>query len=254
MSFNIDIFSSDIQEPSDGKIIHFINIQDIDTKLQSLIEENITSIWDGDFGTPIDVVKTEIFNFFKTKSDDIKKGAVAEFIVHLYLKVCGFSQECLFKNLEEGSIKKGFDGYYSFSNEEWIMESKSGSIDTNGISHKKKIKEAYDDLKDKIEGKVTNNPWSNAYNHAIAAGTSPDILKNIKNLSINYVRKTFPDISTLNIIPSSTIYHNGIWDDNLVKPDHDTISKLSESFNYKKINIICVNKKSIDKLIEQMTQ
>ena len=254
MSFNIEISSSDIQETSDRKFIHFVNIQDIDEKLQSLIDENIASIWDGDFGTPIDVVKTEIFNFFKTKNDDIKKGAVAEFIIHLYLKVCGFRQECLFKNLEEGSIKKGFDGYYSFSNEEWIMESKSGSIDTDGISHKKKIKEAYDDLKDKIEGKVTNNPWSNAYNHAIVAGTSTDILTNIKKLSINYVRKKFPDIRTLNIIPSSTIYYNGVWDDNLVKPAHDTISQLSERFIYKKINIICVNKKSIDMLIDQMTQ
>jgi len=254
MSFKIDIFSSDIKETSDGNFIHFVNIQDIDVKLQTLIEENITSIWDGDFGNPIDVVKSEIFNFLTTKSDDIKKGAIAEFITHLYLKVCGFNQECLFKNLEEGSIKKGFDGYYSFSNEEWIMESKSGSIDTNGISHKKKIKEAYDDLKNKIDGKGTNNPWSNAYNHAIVAGTSMDILKNIKTLSINYVRKTFPDISTLNIIPASTIYHNGNWDDNLVKPDHDTIFQMSESFDYKKINIICVNKKSIDTLIEQMTQ
>jgi hypothetical protein len=254
MSFKVDIFLSDIKKTSEGNFIHFVNIPDIDAKLQTLIEENITSIWDGDFGTPIGVVKTEIFNFIKTKSDDIKKGAIAEFIIHLYLKACGFSQECLFKNLEEGSIKKGFDGYYSFSNEEWIMESKSGSIDTNQISHKKKIKEAYDDLKNKIEGKGSNNPWSNAYNHAIAAGTSTDIIKNIKKLSINYVRETFPDISTLNIIASSTIYHNGNWDENLVKPDHDTISKMSESFNYQKINIICVNKKSIDTLIEHMTQ
>ena len=84
--------------------------------------------------------------------NDIVKGSIAEFIVHLYLKACGFSQECLFKNLEEGSIKKGFDGYYTYSNEEWIMESKSGSIKTSGITHRAKIKEAYDDLKNKIDG------------------------------------------------------------------------------------------------------
>lgn len=252
MNFNSDIFSSDIQKTIDGNFIHFVNIKDIDMKLETLIKDSIISIWNGDSGTPMDIVKMEIFNFLKTKNDDIKKGAIAEFIIHLYLKDCGFNQECLFKNLEEGSIKKGFDGYYSFSNEEWIMESKSGSIGTDGISHKKKIKEAYDDLKNKVEGNTTNNPWSNAYNHAIAAGTSLDIIKNIKKLSHNYVRNIFPDIRTLNIIPASTIYHDGNWDDNLVRPDHDTISKMIESFNYQKINIICVNKKSIDAIIERM--
>lgn len=254
MSFKIDIFSTDIQKTRDGNFIHFVNIEDIDEKLQSLIEEQIVSIWDGDSNTPIDVVKTEIFNFLKTKSEDIKKGAIAEFIIHLYLKVCGFAQECLFKNLEEGSIKKGFDGYYSFSNEEWIMESKSGSINTDGISHVKKIKEAYNDLKNKIEGKGSNNPWSNAYNHALVAGTTTNILRNIKTLSNNYVRNTFPDISTLNIIPTSTIFYEGNWDNELVKPEHESISIHSESFDYQKINIVCVNKKSIDALIEKMIQ
>jgi len=254
MSHKIDLFSSDIQKTKDGNLIHFVNIEVVDENIQNLINEQIVSIWNGDADTPIEIVKTEISNFLKTKSDDIIKGAVAEFIIHLYLNVCGFSQECLFKNLEEGSIKKGFDGYYSYSNEEWIMESKSGSIKTNGISHKKKIKEAYDDLKNKIDGKGNNNPWSNAYNHAKIAGTSEDILRNIKILSINYVRNTFPNIKSLNIIPASTIYHDGQWNIELVKPEHDTILAQLESFDYQKINIICVNKKSIDEVIEKMTQ
>lgn len=250
----MDTFSSDIQNTKDGNLIHFVNIQEVDENLRKLINEQILSIWNGDNETPMDIVKTEISNFLKTKSEDIIKGAMAEFIIHLYLKDRGFTQECLFKNLEEGSIKKGFDGYYSFSNEEWIMESKSGSINTRGISHKKKIKEAYDDLKNKIDGKGNNNPWSNAYNHAIVAGTSKDILRNIKLLSNNYVRNTFPGINTLNIIPTSTIFHDGSWDDDLVKPEHESISVQMESFDYLKINIICVNKKSIDVLIKNITQ
>ena len=254
MSFNIDIFSTDILETSNGNFIHYVNIEDIDENLEKLIEDQIVSIWDGHSDTTIDVVKTEIFNFLKSKSESIKKGAIAEFIIHLYLKNCGFTQECLFRNLEEGSIKKGFDGYYSFSNEEWIMESKSGSINTEGISHKKKIKEAYDGLKNKIEGNESNNPWSNAYNHAKVAGTTKDILGNIKTLSNNYVRNIFPNINDLNIIPTSTIFHEGSWEHDLVKSDHDSITTQSESFVYNKINIICVNKKSIDALIEKMTK
>jgi hypothetical protein len=66
------------------------------------------------------------------------------------------------------------------------------------------------------------------------------------------VRNIFPDIGTLNIIPASTIFHEGNWDAELIKPDLKSISIQSESFNYKKINIVCVNKKSIDALIEKM--
>ena len=102
--------------------------------------------------------------------------------------------------------------------------------------------------------KATNNPWSNAYNHAVLAGTTKDILKNIKNLSNNYVKKTYPDIRNLNIIPASTIFHEGKWDVSLIKPEHKIISDQNEKFNYKKINVICVNKKSIDAVIEKITQ
>jgi hypothetical protein len=254
MNFRAEIFSTDIQESSDGNLIHFVNIEIIDKNIEQFINEQIVAIWDGNNGTPIDVVKLDISHYLKTKSDDIIKGSIAEFLVHLYLKSCGFTQECLFKNLEEGSIKKGFDGFYSYSNEEWIMESKSGSIKTLNISHKNKIKEAYDDLKNKIDGKTTNNPWSNAYNHAVLAGTTRDILKNIKNLSINYVKRKYPDIKDLNIIPSSTIFHEGKWDPNLVKSEHQIISDQNKKFDYKKINVICINKKSIDEIIDKITQ
>ncbi len=252
-----EFFSVDIKKSDNGDIIHFINIENVDDKIERLIEEQIVDIWDGDNGSSIDIVKTEISTYLKTKSENIIKGSIAEFIIHLYLNSCGYIQECLFRNLEEGSIKKGFDGYYSYSNEEWIMESKSGSIKTEGISHKKKIKEAYNDLKDKIEGtnpENKNNPWSNAYNHAVLAKSSTDILKNIKNLSSNYVKKEFPDINKLNLIPSSTIFHEGEWDENILKPNHEEISKQNETFNYQKINVICVNKKSIDAIIKIITQ
>jgi hypothetical protein len=254
MSLKSTIFKTDIQESSDGNLIHFINIEEIDNNIEEFIEEQIVSIWDGNNGSPIDVVKIEISNYLKTKSEDIIKGSIAEFIVHLYLKSYGFSQECLFKNLEEGSIKKGFDGYYTYSNEEWIMESKSGSINTTGISHKAKINEAYNDLKSKIEGKATNNPWSNAYSHAVLAGTTKDIIKNIKNLSNNYVNKTYPDIKKLNIIPSSTIFYEGKWDASTTLSNHKVISDQNEKFDYCKINVICINKKSIDVVIEKITK
>lgn len=249
-----DGFSATIHKTADGNFIHSINIEEVTEELEALIAQHIVSIWGGIDERPIIVVKKQIENFLKDKSDNTVKGAVSEFIVHLYLNHIGFTQECLFKNLEERSIKKGFDGYYSYSNEEWIMESKSGSIKTDYISHKKKVKEAYDDLKGKIDGNVKNDPWDNALSHANLAGSSPDILNNIKDLSNNFTLGIFPEIGNLNIIPASTIFHEGNWEEEAIKQEHDNIEKESVKFEYNKINIICINKKSIEAVIKAMIQ
>ena len=175
-------------------------------------------------------------------------GAIAEFFTHLYLSEIGFKQECLFFNLEEGSIKKGFDGYYSKANEEWIYESKSGSINTKNISHRGKIKEAYIDLKKTIAGKKKNNPWQNAYNHAshMDVASASDIRKNLKNLSEDFINGKHHDIKNFNVIPGSTIFLNGNWKCLNSAELEKKIKKMITNFQFKKIHIICVNKKSLD--------
>ncbi|MFY2508239.1 hypothetical protein ACN3E9_08105 [Vibrio pectenicida] len=109
-------------------------------------------------------------------------GAISEFFVHLYLQESGYKQEFLFFNLEEGSIKKGFDGFFSKNSDTFLLESKSGSIKSKKISHKDKLKSAYSDLENYVSGKSEkgkNNPWKNAYNHAshIDVGTEKSIRK-----------------------------------------------------------------------------
>lgn len=63
------------------------------------------------------------------------------------------------------------------------MESKSGSINTAGISHVNKIKEAYNDMSEKITN--GSNPWSNTYNHANSRDVDTDqsIVDIVKKLS-----------------------------------------------------------------------
>ncbi len=247
-------FEVDIKTTEYGSNIHFLKIDDINDNFQNLVDTYIVSICDSEDDTPIDIIKAELRTFFKSKDRNTTMGAVAEFLVHLYLKAIGFNQECLYRNLEENSIKKGFDGYYSYSNEEWVMESKSGSIDTKNINHKGKIKEAYNDLKNKLEGKGSNNPWKNAMNHAKVAGASTNILRNIKTLSQNYVRKVYPDISTLNIIPASTIFHDKGGDVSSFSVNHGDIASLIKTVNYGQINVICINKRSIDAFVKFLTQ
>lgn len=245
------MFDVVLKEHSKDISIHIIDIKSLSPSLKEYIDEHFVSICEGNSGTSLNEVKIIIIDFLSTKDPRTKMGATAEFFLHLYLKYIGFKQECLFLNLEERSIKKGFDGYYSLNNDEFIMESKSGSSETDNISHNDKIKEAYTDLKNNLAGKSKkskNNPWKNAYNHAshIDVGTASNIRKNIKELSDNYNKSIYHKIKDFNIIPASTIFLEDTWTDEYSQDIIDTLETLSSSLEFKKINIICITKKSLN--------
>jgi hypothetical protein len=230
--------------------IHIIDIEDINSSLKQFIDEHFVSICEGDSGSNLEQVKKNVLDSLSRKDSNTKMGATAEFFLHLYLKSLGYKQECLYLNLEEGSIKKGFDGYYSLDDiEEYIMESKSGSSSTNGISHPSKIKEAYSDLKNSLAGtKSNNNPWKNAYNHAshIDVKTAKSIRKNIKKLSDEFDDNIFHNIKDFNIIPASTIFLDNIWNDEYSKEIINDLKKLSKKFEFSKLNIICITQQSLE--------
>jgi hypothetical protein len=245
------LFDVELKEYNENISIHIVNIQLLTEPLTKYLDEHFVSICEGNSGTSLYEVKKIIMDFLSTKDPRTKMGATAEFFLHLYLKYIGFKQECLFLNLEERSIKKGFDGYYSFNNNEFIMESKSGSSKTENISHSNKIKEAYTDLKNNIAGKSKkskNNPWKNAYNHAshIDVGTTSNIRKNIKQLSDNYNKSIYHQIKDFNIIPTSTIFLENTWMDKYSEDILDTLKSLSDELEFKKLNIICITKKSLN--------
>lgn len=247
MVFKSEAFNFECRDIGNGNCLHVINIEKIDSKLKNLIDSNIVSIWQGKTKTNLAIVKAQIKSFLESKKGStIEKGAIAEFFLHLYLNEVGFKQECLFQNLEEGAIKKGFDGYYSLEGEEWILESKSGSINTQNISHINKVNEAYNDLNNKISGNVTNDPWNNAFFHAKLAGTKIKILKNIKKLSDDFILNKYPNIQDFNIIPGSTIFLENSWGPINTDELEEKIKKLLKKLKFKKINILCVNKKSLE--------
>ena len=113
MIFNSDIFNVEYREINNNNYLHLINIQDINTELKKYIDISISRICYGSDDTDISIIKKELITFFNTKLNDedkrIVKGAIAEFFINLYLLNIGFKPEYLFLNLEENSIKKGFD-------------------------------------------------------------------------------------------------------------------------------------------------
>lgn len=243
--------------------ITVIDINDLGDEVVKIMDDNFVSICEGNSESELFVVKKYVIDLFSSKDTKWIMGATAEFFVHLYMKLSGFKQECLFLNLEEGSIKKGFDGYYSLTGEEWIMESKSGSINTKGISHKSKVEEAMDDLVNKVAGndksgkkKVPNNPWRNAYSHAshYDVGAADAIRKNIKALSNDFIKGIYHSIEEFNTIPCGSVFLSGVWSPQKHDEIVEDIKTISQKLKGKKVHAICVTHKSITLFQEYIKQ
>lgn len=255
--FDATVINIDI----DKLIFHFINIEDYDESFKQLIDNYIVSIYDSTFDDEdILLVKQQLKVWFKEKkSDENKKaGFVAEFICHLYINQLDYEQHFLFTNLEEqGSMKKGFDGLYQMDDEMWIYESKSSLSATTSANHNSNIGEAYRDIRDKLQGKKVNNhgnpisPWNNAVNHASVANIDDKetLIQNLKEFRNRFIKKDFENIKNFNVIPSSTIFLEDKWG-NIDNLNLETkLKSLINKYEYRKMNIICINKKSIDSFV-----
>lgn len=245
-----DVFEYQIDEE---KAIVVIDIGDLSYELEKEIDKYITEIWEGNTKGDISDVKKEILKYLGEIEEEKKIGAIAEFFVHLYLKMNKYDQYCLFQNLEEDrSFKKGFDGLYSLNSENWLMESKS--TESTKIKHHSKVLEAYNDLNKKVTGQESNNPWKNAYNHASSKDLDvpDDVREAIRKLRIDYADGKYTTIDKYNIIPCSTKFFFKKDDkENRDSTKVDVENKI-ESFEFKKIKAICVNNKIADLFIQYL--
>ena len=249
----------------DKLIFHFLNIEDYNEPFKELIDKYIVSIYDNTFNNEeMQLVKEQLKEWFKEKkSDENKKsGFVAEFICHLYINQLNYEQHFLFKNLEEqGSMKKGFDGLYKMNDEMWLYESKSSLSTTSSANHNSNISDAYNDMKAKLKGTKTNkngnpiSPWDNAVNHAIVASVDNNktLIQNLKKFRERFIKKDFENIKNFNLIPSSTMFLEENWE-NIDSADlENKLKKLTSKYEYNQMNIICINKKSIDSFIRYIS-
>ena len=238
-----------VKDLGNGNELYLIDFEALSTELIDSIDTQLVKICEGNSERTVQLVKDRIKTYLNSKKgSDLEIGSIAEFMLHHHLNLLGFAPKFMYFNLEENSIKKGFDGYYLLGSDQWILESKSGRISTKNISHPNKITESYNDLKWKLNGGPVNNPWQNAVSHAghYYVGVVPDLVKQLQDLATRYQNKTFEKIKDYNIIPGSTIFLDDKW----VKPDHGVIESeikdLIKKLEFKKIKVICLTKKSIN--------
>lgn len=243
-----------VEQDVDQRIhLTIIDVPQIDPDVKQLIDGNLVPICEGSADSSISEVKTELVQLFEGKDLKWKMGAIAEFFMHLHIRTLEYKQEFLYRNLEENSIKKGFDGLFSKENAFWLMESKSGSIDTNGISHASKIKEANEDLRKKVAGiDQSNNPWRNAYNHAcnINVNTSDALRNDLKKLSDDFRDKKFKDVNDFNTIPCGTIFLNGSWQSSNIRQITQNINELKPELHGKNVLVICMTQNTINMFLD----
>lgn len=208
------------------------------SKLKKIIEDKIINIWDPNVNYSVEETKQDIYKCISTKSNLQKHGICAEFFMHLFLVELGYNQKCLFSNLEDSSMKKGFDGLYEYSNDFWIAESKSAIVEAK---HKDKIYEALVDIDEKISTTNGNNPWKNAIHHIFSRNKSNNndpLSKRILNLSRDYLREIPHSSSEFNLIPASTLFINNNQQDSEIKKEIENILKNRE---IKNMIVLCIN-------------
>lgn len=250
----MNIFNHTVIQLDKKVTLNFINVENYTNDFIKLIEAEIGFIRNGNVNDEdIKDVKKRIKIWIdrKKKDERAKNGFVAEFICHLYLRSTNFEQYSLFKNLEERGPKKGFDGLYMLNDEMWLVESKSTTVLKN--SHLSEINKAYTDIKNKIESSEEdldiNDPWENAKHHIQVANPNKTLNENMKKLSSDFINNRKHKIKEFNIIPCSTIYLKGSWKEINVEELKNKLKNEIVKKEAKKLNVLCVNKKSVDDFI-----
>lgn len=235
--------------------LHLIDFSAYSEDFIKDFESHLSSICVGKLGKKLSLIKLRLREFLYSKDDNTRSGAIAELFIAYYLKNAGYKQEYLFFNLEEGSIKKGFDGVFSMKKKSYLMESKSTLPSTKNKSHRSKINEAYTDLKNYVEGrskKGKNNPWRNAYNHASHCDvkTSQSIKKKLDKLADKFDERKYIKVRLVNIIPCSTIF--GLTKDacpnQVAEDDYDYIKNLEANSKV----ILCIKSRNINDFISYL--
>jgi hypothetical protein len=180
----------------------------------------------------LDYILSVLIDRLEKNLDERKKhGYIAELLSCCILRDYGFSQEYCCENLEENSMKKGFDGLYSKEEKLYILESKSSySFRIHGDKHATTVRKAYADINNRFTYGTTNNPWANAVYHAKAAKTKDTLVKQLTELSSKWQKGVFGKNEDNNIILASTIFSETIFENAL---NYEYIQEIIDNHNVK---------------------
>ncbi len=229
-------------------------IEDVDYKtIEPTIKENLIGLCWGteneEFYDINDVID-EFLERFERKSKEQKYGYIGEFLYYLYVlqNVEIIKPVSVFFNQEERGFKKGFDLLGYDGKEFWYSEVKSGSRDNKNIDeyNMERLGTAYNDIKTKLAYKNRNtNYWDTAKSNICKikfSGIYDERKEIMKILTEDRNREELSNVIVVSVI----------FDDSDVLLNIDEIQKKIRVLKQEKknITIVCIRKKTVEKVIE----
>ncbi|MBW2185914.1 MAG: DUF1837 domain-containing protein [Deltaproteobacteria bacterium] len=154
------------------------HIEYLSADIKELIRANLSTICHGSYTSdysddPLFGYEATLASFldrYKSKAPQTQKGMVGEFLSHILITALfdEFDVVSAFFNLEEKSIKKGFDLllYKSLDDSVWITEVKSGNLH-KGKTHDQTTSTLLNSAKGDLNGRLNEQEkmyWYNAVN------------------------------------------------------------------------------------------
>jgi len=210
---------------NDLKTVILCIIKHLSDELKDLIRMRLSSIC---FGTSTGESNKDMYSYkntlkeflgrYKTKTPDTKKGMIGELLSHILLPEIMNNIRTIspFFNLEEKSIKKGFDIIFIDTAKEELLftEVKSGNVTDKQSSNNKNdylLKDAKKDIQTKLNDN-NSSIWHNSIHGArIALYNNKNIKKTVVDILEDYlsdVQKESQNSNTKNVILVSVLYNH----------------------------------------------
>ncbi|WOJ98181.1 Hachiman antiphage defense system protein HamA [Congregibacter brevis] len=190
---------------------------------------------------------------YAPKTENTKKGMIGELLTHiLLLKACPELEPANpFFNMEESSIKKGFDLIVFDINLEkmWVTEVKSGSAGTKSANtfNKALLNTAKNDLENRFADNETHI-WLNAINgarQALSTGTVKDRINEILEECYQEASDEEQDGSEKNVILVSVTYKH-TSDPVLVEEIKEKRKKILEEELFGEVMVFSIQKETYE--------
>lgn len=207
------------------------------------------------------VVK-DFLDRLKQKDEKTQKGMVGEFLTHILIRnyLRNYKVNTPFFNLEEQSIKKGFDLVLinTDTQELWITEVKSGEKSKNAASADEQIKILLNRAKNDLNERLNSSQemlWQNAINGTMVSLRDNDDIKdvvldllNVYNSEVSEEKSTS---SNKNVITAAVLF-NEISD----KFSIDSIQEVYDNWLkldlFSKVIIIAIQQNTYQEIINYL--
>ncbi|WP_332236854.1 hypothetical protein [Sporolactobacillus sp. KGMB 08714] len=240
-------------------------IDDFSDDIKSIIRDQLSSICHG----PSKASKKRVmYNYrntvisflerYKKKSSNLRIGMIGELLAHVLIHqfLSDFNTVSPFFNMEEKSIKKGFDivVYSRGKNELWITEVKSGELHEKKNSNET-LKILLGKAKNDLITRLNENEqslWDNAINGATVALDNETDIKNAVISILEEVDESVVNQSATstdkNVILVSTLFAD-LKDEITEKNINDFYTNTINEKKFRDLLVLAIQKRTYEKVV-----